>query len=141
GETLANCSADTGVGAKGYAFNSGGADKTGNDFGNFRKATIAGTKFKDADADGNDRETGEAGLGGWTIHVYDDSGGTSGSLDATDGLVDTQVTASDGTYTTTGLSPGTYFVCESTTGQTGWVQTYPKAATTGSSSCSAKDGG
>jgi len=144
GETLANCSADTALGAKGYAFISGGADKTGNDFGNFQKATIAGLKFKDADADGNDRETGESGLSGWTIHVYNDAGGTAGSLDATDVLVDTKITqtaAPVGSYTTDALAPGTYFVCESTTGQTGWVQTYPKAATTGSTSCAAKGGG
>jgi len=143
GETLADCSADSTLGPKGYAFTSGGGtDKTGNDFGNYQKATIGGLKFKDADADGNDKEADESGLEGWTIHVYDDSGGTAGSLDATDALVDTQTTASStGTYTTKALAPGTYFVCESTSGQTGWVQTYPKAATAGSTSCSAKDGG
>jgi hypothetical protein len=37
------------------------------------------------------------------------------------------------------LSPGTYYVCE--VGQSNWLQTYPQAATAGSTSCSAKDGG
>ena len=65
--------------------------------------------------------------------------GRPASRDATDALVDTQLTAADGTYTTAALAPGTYYVCE--VGQTAWVETYPKSTTTDSTSCTAKDGG
>jgi hypothetical protein len=113
----------------GYAFHMSGPDLPGNDFGNYQKATISGTKFKDALNDG--ATPFERTLGGWTIDVYD-SGGT---------LVSTKTTAAaDGTYTSDPLAPGTYLVCESTTGQTGWQESYPTGSTTGSADCSAKTG-
>jgi hypothetical protein len=128
-----------GVGAGGFAVTiTSGSSESGNLFGNFQQATIAGTKFKDIN-NNNARDAGEGGLEGWTIHVYDDNGGTTGSLDATDALVDTQVTDGNGAYTSDALSPGTYYVCE--VGQSNWIQTYPQSSTAGSTDCSAKDGG
>lgn len=99
----------------GYAFTMTGADHLNNDFGNYRNGTISGTKFKDADADGNDKESGETGLGGWIIHVFNS------------GFHTTTTTASDGTWSVS-VAPGTYTVCEETTGKTGWVQSFPGAS-------------
>jgi hypothetical protein len=113
-------------------------DHPNNDFGNFQRATIAGAKFKDINNNGV-KDAGEGGLQGWTIHIYNDGGTTAGSLDAGDVLVDTQTTDASGNYKSATLAPGTYYVCEA--GQTGWVETYPKAATSGSTDCTAKDGG
>jgi hypothetical protein len=126
-------------------------------FGNYQTFTIAGTKFKDADADGI-KDASETGLSGWTLLLFkDDDGG--GDLDASEaGTADaTTVTLIDdastvgvdetGKYAFTGLVPGKYIVCErigddtSTAGtdetQVGWAQTYPGSSTTGSVSCAA----
>ena len=71
----------------------------GNNFGNYRPATISGTKFKDADA-GGDKDAGEIGLGGWEIHLFGtDGGGVSVHQHTT--------TAADGTYSFT-VKPGSY---------------------------------
>jgi hypothetical protein len=94
---------------------SGGTDP-GNDFGNFRNATISGTKFKDADA-GGDKDAGEIGLGGWEIHLFGTDGGGSAVHQHT-------TTAADGTYSFT-AAPGSYTVCETIAGKTGWVQSFP----------------
>jgi hypothetical protein len=57
----------------------------------------SGVKFEDLDGDGQAREAGEPGLGGWTIFVdYDDDG----VLDAGEAYA---VTAGDGSYTITGI--------------------------------------
>ena len=116
-------------------------------FGNFQTFTIAGMKFKDADADGV-KDASETGLSGWTMLLFkDDDGG--GDLDASEAVTAdaTTVTVVDdpatvgvdetGTYAFTGLVPGKYIVCEKISDQTGWAQTYPGASTTGSVSCSA----
>jgi hypothetical protein len=116
-------------------------------FGNFQTFTIAGMKFKDADADGV-KDASETGLNGWTLLLFrDDDGG--GDLDAGEaGTADaTTVTVVDdagtagvnelGTYAFTGLVPGKYIVCEKITDHSGWAQTYPGSSTTGSVSCSA----
>jgi hypothetical protein len=124
GETLVtNCPGNT----KGYSFTMGGADRSGNDFGNFQQGTISGTKFKDRNDNGA-RDAGETGLSGWKIHVFN-SGGTevTGSPVTTD---------SSGNYSIN-VNPGTYTVCEEITDHSGWVQSYPTASTTGSASCTA----
>jgi hypothetical protein len=84
-------------------------------FGNYRPATIDGTKFDDHDVD-RQRDAGEPGLPGWTIGL---SGGRS--PDATD------VTSADGTYRFGGLVPGTYAVGE--TLKPGWRQSAPAGGT------------
>ncbi|HTE71278.1 MAG TPA: SdrD B-like domain-containing protein [Actinomycetes bacterium] len=108
GETLATCPGGT----TGYGFAlSGTGGQTGNDFGNFQPGAVTGTKFKDKDDDGV-RDAGEQGLGGWEIHAFN---------------ADTHLhttTAADGTYSFT-LNPGTYTICETLSGQTGWVQSAP----------------
>ncbi|MQB00099.1 MAG: hypothetical protein GEU78_07360 [Actinobacteria bacterium] len=77
-----------------------------NNFGNYRNATLEGTKIHDLDADG--AENGDdAGLEGWTIFL---DGNDNGELD--DGEVST-TTDADGDWTISGLTPGTtYTVCE-----------------------------
>ena len=90
---------------------------TGNDFGNWRPATKSGVKFEDLDADGENREAGEPGLSGWTIWVdYDNDG----NVDAGE---PSAVTGAGGTYTITGIVPGTWRVKEVT--QAGWTCSYP----------------
>jgi hypothetical protein len=112
-----SCLAHTGQSTFGYTvtLTSGGTD-SGNDFGNFRNATISGTKFKDADA-GGDKDADEIGLGGWEIHAA----GTDGRGNAVHAHT---TTAADGTYSFT-LAPGTYRLCETVSGKTGWVQSFP----------------
>jgi hypothetical protein len=90
----------------------GVADATygGNDFGNWRPATVSGVKFADSDVDGI-RTAGEAGLPGWTIRL--------GAASAT--------TATGGGFTFTGLPPGTHTVGEQQ--QPGWRQTAPAGGT------------
>ena len=93
-----------------------GADLTGNDFGNYTTATKSGTKFHDLDADGA-RDAGEPGLAGWTIYVDYDNDSV---LDANE---PSAVTAADGTYTITGINPGTWNVRE--VAQAGWTCSLP----------------
>jgi hypothetical protein len=130
GETLVtNCPGNT----KGYAFTMGGADRAGNDFGNFQQGAVSGTKFKDANDNGA-KDSGEIGLSGWKIHIYDSTGTeVSGSPVTT--------TALTGDYSIS-LNPGSYTVCEEITdaAHTGWVQSYPAAATAGSTSCASLGG-
>ncbi len=125
-------------------------------FGNFQTFTIAGRKFKDANADGVEQVATETGLSGWTILLFkDDDGdgvldaGEAGSADATTTTLteDAGTPATElGTYSFTGLVPGKYIVCEQISdnaatvpneAQAGWVETYPGSGTTGSVSCSA----
>jgi hypothetical protein len=112
-----SCSGHTGASGIGYTvvLTSGGTD-AGNDFGNFRNVTLSGMKFKDADA-GGDKDTGEIGLGGWEIHAFGTDGrGNPVHVHTT--------TAADGTYSFT-VAPGTYTLCETVSGKTGWVQSFP----------------
>ena len=94
---------------------SGGTD-AGNDFGNFRPATISGMKFKDADA-GGDKDASETGLSGWEIHLF----GTDGSGAA---VHQHTTTNANGNYSFS-VKPGTYKVCETISGKPGWVQSFP----------------
>ena len=112
-----SCSGHSGASGIGWTvtLTSNGLDP-GNNFGNYRPATISGTKFKDADA-GGDKDAGEIGLGGWEIHLFGtDGGGVSVHQHTT--------TAADGTYSFT-VKPGSYTLCETVSGKTGWVQSFP----------------
>jgi hypothetical protein len=73
-------------------------------------------KFNDLDADGV-KDAGEPGLAGWTIYVDYDGDGTK---DAGEPFA---VTAAGGSYTITGINPGTYDVRE--VAQAGWTCSYP----------------
>jgi hypothetical protein len=112
-----SCAGHPGASGIGWAvtLTSGSLD-SGNDFGNFRNATISGVKFKDADA-GGDKDAGEIGLGGWEIHLFGTDGrGTAVHVHTT--------TAADGSYSFT-VAPGAYTLCETVSGHTGWVQSFP----------------
>lgn len=85
------------------------------DFGNYRPATIDGTKFDDHDVD-RVRDADDNGLQGWTIGLS--SGRSPDASDMTDG---------DGRYAFTGLIPGRYEVAE--TQQGGWRQSAPASGT------------
>ena len=87
------------------------------DFGNWYPGEKSGVKFEDLDADGEAREVGEPGLKGWTIFVDYDG---DKALDADE---PSAVTASDGTYTITGIKPGTFKVYEVL--QKGWTCSFP----------------
>lgn len=80
--------------------------------------SIAGTVFKDGDADGV-KETGDTGLGGWKAFIDADK----------DGVLDTgektATTDSSGNYKFTGLAAGSYRVREVT--GSGWRRTSPSA--------------
>ncbi len=83
-------------------------------FGNFQLGSISGVKFNDANnntiMDGN-----ETGLADWSIALT----GTSGNT--------TTLTDANGTYSFTGLGPGTYAVSEVL--QANWTQTAPSNGT------------
>lgn len=81
-------------------------DYAGNDFGNYRDATISGHKFDDGNVDGL-RQSGEPGLASWTIQLSDG---------------ETQATGADGAYAFS-VRPGQYTVQELM--QDGWRQTDP----------------
>jgi hypothetical protein len=101
-----------------------GQDSTGNDFGNFKKITISGTKFKDIT--GNSFSADDTPLAGVTINLYRTPNLTT--------PVASTVTAADGTYSFADVGPGTYFVQEVVpTGyqQTGGLAGYTIAATSG----------
>ena len=93
-----------------------GRDVTGVDFGNYRAATIRGTKFADVEGDGQ-RDEGDGGLEGWTIFIDDDG---DGQLD--EGERST-VTDADGRYVFEDLTPGAYVLAE--VARAGWTQSFP----------------
>ncbi|MBS4028933.1 MAG: T9SS type A sorting domain-containing protein, partial [Ignavibacteriales bacterium] len=82
----------------------------GNDFGNYRFASISGLSFNDFNGNGF-RELGEGGLSGWKIFLYKTDTLT---------LVDSITTTEEG-YTFAGLVPGTYFVRKQS--QDDWIPT------------------
>ncbi len=85
------------------------------DFGNFRTTGFSGMKFEDINGNGA-KDNGEPGLASWTIRLIKE--GT---------MVESQVTAADGTYSFTGIAPGSYTVEEAP--QSGWTQSYPASGT------------
>ncbi len=95
---------------------SSGATLSNNDFGNWYRAIKSGMKFEDKNANGA-KDSGEPGLGGWTIYVdYNDNG-------VLDPGEPSAVTAADGTYTISGIKPGTWKVRE--VAQAGWNCSFP----------------
>ncbi|MBY0457122.1 MAG: hypothetical protein K2V38_07285, partial [Gemmataceae bacterium] len=83
---------------------------TGNDFANFQLAAISGRKVTDLTANGFSVD--DTALSGVTIELYKDANNDGVLTDADGAAVDTRVTATAGTYSFTGLTPGTYFVKE-----------------------------
>jgi len=84
--------------------------------GNHTTASKSGVKFHHLDADGV-KDAGEPGLAGWVIYVnYDDDGvADAGEPSAT--------TGADGSYSITGVNPGTRKVKE--VAQAGWTCSFP----------------
>ena len=82
----------------------------GHDFGNYRPASLSGSKVEDQLADGS--PAGDPGLAGWTITAR-----RNGAVAAT------TTTGPDGSYRFDGLRPGFYTIAE--TQQSGWQQSYP----------------
>jgi hypothetical protein len=82
-------------------------------FGNFQQVTISGAKFNDLNANGI-RDTGEAGLSGWTIFLDTDNNGV---LDPGERQ---QVTDSNGNYSFTNVGPGTFRLREQA--KFNWIQ-------------------
>jgi protocatechuate 3,4-dioxygenase beta subunit len=106
-------------GGIGYSITLTTSDVSGKDFGN--KCTppskISGKKFNDADGD-HYRDSGEGGLTGWTIKLWNETQTV---------LIATDVTDYDGYYSFWNVAPGKYVVCE--VPQSGWIQTAPVAGT------------
>jgi hypothetical protein len=80
-------------------------------------ASISGQVWRDHDNDGT-KDTDEGPQSGWTVNLFN---GPS--------LLDSQVTGANGNYSFTGLSAGSYLVCEtaptSNPSYIGWVQSVP----------------
>ena len=103
------------TGSYSITFPFGGVPKESknNDFGNRVEAqTISGVKYNDLNAN-SARDPGEPGLDGWTINLEQPAGT----------VIQTKTTAADGSYSFTGLAPGTYVISE--VQQTGWTQKAP----------------
>ncbi len=81
--------------------------------------SVSGYKFNDLDADGVWDED-EPGLPGWTINLYRVPQSIVPSV-IPPVLYASKVTGADGSYSFTGVLPGTYFVTEEM--QDGWTQT------------------
>ncbi len=88
--------------------------KGGVQFGNFRKAAIGGHKWEDENYNGTE-DTGESRLEGWNIELRDEAMV----------IISEQETDSLGSYKFTGLTVGTYYVCEEE--RENWIQTYPNS--------------
>jgi hypothetical protein len=94
------------------------------DFGNWRPATIHGTKFLDHDGDGT-RDPDDVGLPGWTIVVEGTDGRGRPVRRQVVTSADEPTTRVDeaGRYVVEGLPPGRYEVVERLL--PGWQQTWP----------------
>ena len=97
-------------------FDSGGSYPN-NNFGNWTTASKSGIKFEDLDRDHLDREPGEPGVQGFTIYVDYNNNGVN------DPGEPFGISAADGSFQITGITPGTWKVRE--VQQTGWSCTYP----------------
>jgi hypothetical protein len=86
-----------------------GTTESGKDFGTWQSASVAGKVFEDSNRNGG-FDTGEPGQSSRHVYVDTNDNGLydSGEPDAT--------TASDGTYTISGITPGTVTVREELTG-------------------------
>jgi protocatechuate 3,4-dioxygenase beta subunit len=84
-----SCAHDVTVASRGTA--------SGNDFGTYLGASVAGTVFEDADADGAAREAGEAGVAAGRVYLDADADGTR------DPGEPTTLTGAAGTYEFTGV--------------------------------------
>jgi hypothetical protein len=96
-----------------YALNVTSGNLGGNivrNFGNFKKISIGGVKYRDRNGNSN-QDPGDNGLSGWTINATNGGG--------------SQVTDVNGNYSFTNLGPGTYVLTE--TSQPGYVLTEPLA--------------
>jgi hypothetical protein len=111
-ETVPNGYVQTGGNAGYVVVVTSGSNSSGNDFDNFQKGKITGTKY--TDITGNSFSADDIGLGGVTINLYQ-------GTDASGPVFATTTTAADGTYSFENLAPGTYFVQE--TVPAGYVQT------------------
>src|SRR5262245_8606166 len=90
-----------------------------------------GTKFNDLDGDGQAKEPGEPGLGGWVIRAYTFPGA------AFAGQVSTDASGNYAFTGPTGLTCGTYTFCEVL--QATWTQTFPAVVGGGVVSCAGID--
>lgn len=86
----------------------GGPGDIVRDFGNFKKISISGMKYRDRNGNGV-KDAGDNGLQGWSINATNGGGA--------------QVTDANGDYSFAGLGPGTYVLTE--TAQAGYIQTAP----------------
>jgi subtilisin-like proprotein convertase family protein/endonuclease/exonuclease/phosphatase family metal-dependent hydrolase len=82
-------------------------------------ASIAGFTWNDTDGDGAWDKPDESGAAGWTVYLDLNRDGAAGAGEPS------TVTASDGSYSFTGLAAGTYTVA--LVAQSGWQQTSPSA--------------
>jgi hypothetical protein len=89
-------------------------------------ASKSGTKFHDLNTNGT-RDTGEPGLGGWTINLYQDTD-PKGTYNG-EAVFQTDVTEANGSYSFANLFSGDYIVCEVL--QADWFQSAPTSAPTG----------
>ncbi len=81
-----------------------GTDGVANNFAELTPATLSGNIFIDSDNDGV-RDAGETGLGGQTVTL-------TGTDDLGNPVNTTVQTQADGTYSFSGLRPGTYSIAE-----------------------------
>ena len=96
---------------------------TGQDFSSWTTASFSGTYFEDADRDGDFPEPADAGISGRDVFLDTD-------LDAVkDSGEPTATTAGDGSYSFTGLAPGTYVVRPASP-PAGWTCSYPSPCST-----------
>jgi hypothetical protein len=90
-------------------------------FMNWQPATKSGVKYNDVGNDGtgsdNLPETGDYPLPNFVIQLYYDGGTTAGAWDAGDTYLGERTTGADGAYSFEGLAPGSYLVCEETSGE------------------------
>jgi protocatechuate 3,4-dioxygenase beta subunit len=92
------------IGSDSIAVTLGNADLSNNNFGELRPAAVGGLVYVDADNDGV-KDAGEAGIEGALITL-------TGTNDVGQAVNLTATTAADGSYSFTGLRPGTYTIQE-----------------------------